>query len=456
MFSKNITLTEEQQIGVDQCVDFIRNGNHEQYFTLSGKAGTGKSTIIRKVLGRFRQNNIIIGALSHKAKSVITESVKQDSIKCNSLTIASMLGMTLDQETGKFVREWYNKKLPPISEAEIVVIDEASMVSEEALKLIFQYKPYGCKILFLGDRGQLHPIREENSDNLSPIFDSPNKALLTTRIRQSADHPVLEFADHYWNNSQQEFPVEYPVPQECRVNKIQGDNKLLFFETMNEIKGVLLEKFKEAVDTNNPNRIKIVTYRNVTRKAINSYFHSALFKKEDGTLSEYNIGELIIFNDNYNAEGDNLIDNSSEFQIKRVLRHTMHIKGGKELTVFGLEIDVHDYFNDRITVMIKVLAEESKEDYNKYVSSLFTLAKGFPDKSKERKKALKEAWDAKNKYANIDYAYSITSHKSQGSTYDTVVVHESDIMLTPVISSCAKSRSIYTALTRARYEVYVV
>ena len=34
----------------------------------------------------------------------------------------------------------------------------------------------------------------------------------------------------------------------------------------------------------------------------------------------------------------------------------------------------------------------------------------------------------KLQYNKIDYAYAITSHKSQGSTYDIVIVDEKDIM----------------------------
>lgn len=36
-------------------------------------------------------------------------------------------------------------------------------------------------------------------------------------------------------------------------------------------------------------------------------------------------------------------------------------------------------------------------------------------------------YSVKNRYADIDYSYAITSHKSQGSTYDNVIVDEQDI-----------------------------
>jgi ATP-dependent exoDNAse (exonuclease V) alpha subunit len=44
----------------------------------------------------------------------------------------------------------------------------------------------------------------------------------------------------------------------------------------------------------------------------------------------------------------------------------------------------------------------------------------------------------------------LSSHRSQGSTYDIVVVHEQDIMGVKPISNKSKSQSIYTAITRAK------
>ena len=58
--------------------------------------------------------------------------------------------------------------------------------------------------------------------------------------------------------------------------------------------------------------------------------------------------------------------------------------------------------------------------------------------------------DIQNRYAKIDYGYAITSHKSQGSTYDTVIVDENDINSVNKTSNGNKSESIYTALTRAK------
>lgn len=458
MFQKNIILTEEQEIAAKACIDFILHGNPNEWFTLSAPAGAGKTTIIRKILARFRTRSIIVSALSHKAKQVITESVKQDNIPCRTATIAGMLGLTLNFETGKFERDFKNTKKPIITLADIIVIDESSMVNEEALKLIFQFKKVSAKVIFLGDEAQLGPIRDKTEnfdliDKISPVFDTKNKGVLTKRMRQTENHPILSFSDYYRFNTQEELPIYDPVPPEMRVDKEVGEGKIVFKETIEELYPLLESKFREAIKTNSPNKIKVVCYRNITRKNINQYFHEILFRDDKTELKQFNKNELIIFNDNYNC-GDILIDNSSEYQIKKVLTSILKINE-KEIKIFGLEIDVYDQSEDYIAVIVQVLADESKEDYASHVSELFKKAKALPERTKERNLALTKAWDAKNRFANIDYAFCITSHKSQGSTYDSVCVIESDIMATP-ISIKTKSRSIYTALTRARYEVFIV
>ena len=53
-------------------------------------------------------------------------------------------------------------------------------------------------------------------------------------------------------------------------------------------------------------------------------------------------------------------------------------------------------------------------------------------------------------FAEIDYSYAITSHKSQGSTYDNVIVDLKDIYGVGATSAKSKSRSVYTAITRAK------
>ena len=63
-------------------------------------------------------------------------------------------------------------------------------------------------------------------------------------------------------------------------------------------------------------------------------------------------------------------------------------------------------------------------------------------------------WNLRKSYCNIDYGYATTAYKVQGSTYKTVYVDINDILLTKPISSKRKLQTIYTAITRAKNDVY--
>ena len=93
-------------------------------------------------------------------------------------------------------------------------------------------------------------------------------------------------------------------------------------------------------------------------------------------------------------------------------------------------------------------------EWNKYISSLFNDARKLF--GQQRNKALKLAWNMKRRFADVDYAYTLTSHKSQGSTYKTVIVIEDDILGVNMINNVEKSQSMYTAITRASDLVYIV
>jgi exodeoxyribonuclease-5 len=58
------------------------------------------------------------------------------------------------------------------------------------------------------------------------------------------------------------------------------------------------------------------------------------------------------------------------------------------------------------------------------------------------------------RYADVNYAYAITAHKSQGSTYNTTFVLEDDIDMN--INIVERNRIKYTAYTRASKKLYVL
>lgn len=441
-----IVLNEEQKKAIKQIDNFIKSGDSEEWFVLEGKAGVGKTTVItHAILPFLSKKRVVLSALSHKAKNVIHQKVKELTIDSEprglvSLSVASMLGMTFDLETGQFVKI-YTRKKPKIKQMDIIIVDECSMINEMGLSLIMSEKKKTAKVIFLGDVGQLPPIRENNEKNgeISPTFNTNNKYKLYNRVRQSEGSKILSYSDYYWENSVvSDDPVEDPIPLQERV-----DSYDLVFKTNLEL--TIKENVNNFLELKTPQKqdhIKVVVYKNKTREMINWYIRDLIYDKP----KEFEIGDILIFNDNYGDGDDILIENATQVSINSILEKKFNNKWD------GYLINVTDGVE---SWDVEVLAKKSYPEYNKYVSQLFNEAKTLP-LGRTRTNRLKNAWSAKRRFANVDFGYAITSHKSQGSTYKYVIVVEDDILSVGPITDVEKSQSLYTAITRASDKVFIV
>lgn len=434
-----------QETAIDDIRTFIDKGSSNEFHVLEGKAGTGKTTIIQEALHPYIKNKrkIIIGALSHKAKLVLSNKINARFKRNNvgSETIASMLAMSMDMETGRFSVTRKNE-FAPIAGAEIVVIDECSMVNEEALEYVMKFKPNDCKIIFAGDIGQLPPIRDGRDihpDVASPTFSGKNKSRLMERVRQGEESPILPYADLFWNNSQSFFPVLNPADPSLRVSTVTDKGSLVFSRSGNALNTVL-PLYREAVDSHNFDIVRTIAYRNNTREILNRKIREFLFTNDSKT--QFVVGDLIIFQDTWESpELEVLISNSTECQVRAV--KPASFDGGWKGFNITIKIDTEE-------LEIPVLAWDSLVAWNHYLQGLAQTAKGIIDKG-ERSAAWRLFWSEKERFAPVEHAYAITSHKSQGSTYDTTLIAEADIMAVSKISNKCKSQSVYTSITRSKH-----
>lgn len=444
--AKEIVLNEEQQKASLEIQKFIKKGDSDEWFVLEGKAGVGKTTVIVEALKPFlSKKRIVLSALSHKAKKVILskigEMTEEEPRGLFAYSVAAMLGMTFDLETGQFVKIWTKKKAK-IKNMDIIIVDECSMINEAGLNLIMSEKKKNAKVIFLGDVGQLPPIRENGdpkNGQVSPTFNSNNRFKLFERVRQGENSKILPYSDYYWNNSVLSVdPEEDPIPYEERNSSSELIFKTNLEETINENK----EHFIKLGNTKNQDLIKVIVYKNKTREMINWYIRNLIY----GKPKEFEVGDILIFNDNYMDEHEELIENATEVTVLNIQEQLFNKKW------FGYTLSVTD---GDLFWEVDVISKNTVSEYTKHVSELFKRAKSLP-MGKVRTRELKNAWDAKRRFANLDFGYAITSHKSQGSTYKYVIVVEDDILSVTPTTNVEKSQSLYTAITRASDKVFIV
>lgn len=466
--SGGITYNKEQQSAIVNAVSFLKtNTDPTQYYVIEGKAGTGKTTIAKEILKEFEDEQIYVAAVSHKAKGVIKSSFGDDTRGKKFFSIAGLLGMKgindNDTQTTKFQ---VGLKVPLLDNPPaLLVIDEASMITEDVLKKIIDInsslsRPF--QMLFLGDIGQIQPIRDEQSEfyrthkdllnKKSDIFNSKHKSKLITRVRQGEANPILPYADYFWENSQKENPELNPTQHIVRNNQITDKGSLLFSNSEGEVLNSVIKAVKNAVEKGLTNHVKIVTYHVNEKTELNQKIHEALFGKD----SDYSKGDMLILNSPYDLPDVNAtMENSSEIQIKSIQDtdvdefgvHTLYLEtNGTAYTRTG---------NEQKDCVIQVVSRNDIGLYNQKLQELASYAKRQINRAL-KKQAWSDFWEYKGRYADVDFGYAITAHKSQGSTYDIVVVDEKDIMGTTATSNQEKSELIYTALTRPRKTAIVI
>lgn len=466
--SGRITYNKEQQSAIINAVSFLKtNTDPTQYYVIEGKAGTGKTTIAKEILKEFEDEQIYVAAVSHKAKGVIKNSFGEDTRGKKFFSIAGLLGMKgindNDTQTTKFQ---VGLKVPLLDNPPaLLVIDEASMITEDVLKKIIDInsslsRPF--QMLFLGDIGQIQPIRDDQSEfyrthkdllnKKSDIFNSKHKSKLITRVRQGEANPILPYADYFWENSQKENPELNPTQHIVRNNQITDKGSLLFSNSEAEVLSSVIKAVKNSVEKGLTNHVKIVTYHVNEKTELNQKIHEALFGKD----SDYSKGDMLILNSPYDLPDVNAtMENSSEIQIKSIQDtdidefgvHTLYLEtNGTAYTRTG---------NEQKDCVIQVVSRNDIGLYNQKLQELASRAKRQTNRAL-KKQAWSDFWEYKGRYADVDFGYAITAHKSQGSTYDIVVVDEKDIMGTTATSNQEKSELIYTALTRPRKTAIVI
>ena len=283
-----ISLTDDQNKSLRHILRFLRGSN--KLFLLQGNAGTGKSTIITKLLmdSSFAKKKIALCATTNKAVSVLEHMFPKTS-NTTFMTIHKLLKIkrVIDLE-GKeqFVsqldlssnEDWKpNKSGQSIHQYDIVVIDECSMVNSSLAKYIINLSTsIKGKIVFVGDSLQLPPINE----SISKVFslDIPNYKL--TEVMRYKNNITLLANDVkalIANNN-----------HKLKIKKYLG-NGVNLHRSLDKLLETYILSYK-----NKDNPI-ILVYTNNKKDEINKKIRSILFN----TVEEYISGDLIVFNKYY-------------------------------------------------------------------------------------------------------------------------------------------------------------
>jgi exodeoxyribonuclease-5 len=403
---KAIDLTTSQTAAIEKIISWFGDGNPmQQYFVLSGYAGTGKTTIARE-LARRLGGGVFFGAYTGKAAHVLAMKADVPTYTIHHLIYtpedkpdtgllaelrAKLAGQKRRKEPNpeemaelekKIALEIENLRRPnfrlntesPLLKARLVVVDEHSMIDEQMGNDLMSFR---CPVLALGDPGQLPPV------NGKRFFTGTPNVLLTQIHRTASDNPIIDLSRRV-----REGELLKPAKH--------GDSEVVYKSSLKP----------EQIDALLLWADQVLVGKNKTRHEYNNRMRKLL-----GFAGS-----------RYPIPGDKLVC----------------LRNNKESRVL----------NGQIWMVDRSLIEKG------YVE----LWLGDDEGRKVHCKAHKEYFDGKEKeipirrlkeYDEFDYGYALTVHKAQGSEWDKVVLFDEWHFE-------HREEWLYTGITRAAKSIFIL
>ncbi len=387
---------------VSQSITFAKGQREALYsalvngmMILTGGPGTGKTTVIKAMISIF--NNIgvktVLAAPTGRAAKRMSETTSEEA-----KTVHRLLEME-KSEGGltKFARNERN----PISEG-VVIVDEASMLDAELMSALVRAVKRGGRLLLIGDSDQLPSVGAGNVLSDLITSDRIKTVELTEIFRQSKESLIITNA-HRINDG---------MPPILNVT----DNDFFFVRRDNEreiadtIAQLITERLPRTYGGSIKERIQVIT---PSRKGaggvenLNTTLQARL--NPEGKFKRERPAHGVIF-----REGDRVMQVSNNYEIEWEKNGAVGV---------GL-------FNGDIGEILKIDNNNDK------------MLIRFDDRVTEYPFDLLD---------ELELAYAITVHKSQGSEYPVIII--------PMYSCppMLQTRNLlYTAVTRARSMVIMV
>jgi len=401
---------------------------------ITGGPGTGKTTIIINILRSllYANNNnslsIFLAAPTGKAASKLIQSIQTATNTENAKSLSDQqkqIDSKLPEISYTLHRLLYQKlKIKPYYSAvkeelyaDVLVIDESSMIPIDIFAKLIEIIPDHCKIILIGDKNQLPAVNSISIfNNLIPDKNAPLNELKDIIVRltetKRANKDIVELTNAIENNDCKWLNhfLDSCSKRDNHSNNIDFRNSK--DSPINNILKTILDKNLKEIIASFPYEIELI---NKSEKEQNQ-----LFKVIFTIFNNFKI--LCITNEGrYGIQEINAI-------CKKLSR-----KGADNYHLHPIMITENDYPNSLLNgdqgVIIRIKGIGLK--------AFFATETGFRSISLFKLK-------------NYTFSYAVTIHKSQGSEYKQILL----ILPDEEIKIMTK-QLIYTGITRAKENVII-
>lgn len=447
----SLQLTDEQLQFAEQLDVFFSASSERPTFLLLGYAGTGKTLMVSslvRIASRIGYKVSLLAPTGRAAKVLGNYAQKRAS------TIHRKIYQQTDILQGKFVF----KRVKNLSEKTLYIVDEASMISDQAVfgskSLLFDLVSYVFenpksenKLFLVGDTAQLPPVGENSSVALDKDYLSRQYQLdvhfceFTQVMRQEKASGILYNATLIRN--------------QLKVNQLQLS---LRTKTYKDFYRMTTEKLEDglryAYDKYGIEDTVVVCRSNKNANHFNRYIRRNIrFAETEIEAGDY----LMVVKNNYFVLADNgqegFLANGDFVEVLKI-RNEEEAYGFRFATMELRLVDYHAPTFEAKVILDTLYTEHPSmptEMYKKLYEQVFESYTHITQHRK-RQEALKN--DPYLNALQVKFAYAITCHKSQGGQWKAVFVEQgfmNEEMLNPEFL-----RWLYTAITRAEKELFLI
>jgi len=423
-----IELNPEQEAALRQIMAAYEPG---ECHLLTGHAGTGKTTLMQRLAQEMKSHGreVVLTAPTHKAVAVLSEKIHEAGIKgvpCR--TIQSLLGLKARPKSDQLVFE--RPKNAEAVTADLVVVDECSMVGEDLLRHIGRYLPEAF-VLFVGDKAQLPPIGEVESQT----FRTGSQSHLSTIIRQAADNPILDAA-HAIRATQGTDSMDWSW---CKSAKLGNTGIFLPRSSADEW---LRKAFTSPAFDKDPNLHRYLAWTNQRVSDVNAKIRR--WRYGENVTTPFVVGERALLRSPVIQDKTVLFNTNDEVKVLSIEQsnHRSRFKESAQLSAWTAEIE---------TWKMKVQSDDGRKGTIHIASDNRTYNKVL-DRLRDEAGHVRTRWkqfhDFQASLAQAQSIYALTTHCAEGSSFQNVFLDVADIRRRERDNLLEFQQMLYVAATR--------